>query len=312
MGVIPINYVLEVKDLKKSYGQVKAVNGISFKVKQGEIFGLLGPNGAGKTTTINMLTKFIEKDSGLIKINGIDLDQNLDLLQKVGVCNQYIQLWPLLTCEEQLRYIGKMYGMKNKFIKQRADMLLEQVNLKEKRKTLAKNLSGGMQRRLHFIMSIMHDPDIIILDEPEAGLDPQSRVLIREFIKTLKEKKTTLLTTHNMDEAERLVTRVAIIDRGGILEVGTVDELRKQIAPNDTLEVDYNYKVDFNKKQLLNKYAISVDENTLTVSGKNLIGSIKVIIDELVKEVGTPSKMKLRQSTLEDIFIKLTGRRVRE
>jgi ABC-2 type transport system ATP-binding protein len=303
---------LEIKSLSKSFGDLKVVDRLSIDVMQGEIFSLLGPNGAGKTTTINIISGGLEMDEGTISINGVPYQRGASAMSRIGVCTQDRQLWPLLTCEEQLHFLGNLYKMDRAVIKARSLLLLEKVGLTDKRKVLAKKLSGGMQRRLHLIMSVMHDPDIVILDEPEAGLDPQSRVLVRDFIKSLSGKKTILLTTHNMDEAERLSSRVAIMDKGQILVCDTPAMLKKKIAPEETLEFLFRETVVMKQPWNSTSYNVQIDDNTLKVTGNNLTVAVPEILRKVESQFGRPITFSLRQSTLEDVFIKLTGRSLRE
>ncbi|MCL2013321.1 MAG: ABC transporter ATP-binding protein [Cystobacterineae bacterium] len=308
---------LEVIHLQKSFGNLKVIDNLSFEVKKGEILGLLGPNGAGKTTLIHLIINALKKDSGDIRIDGCSVQENAHLLEKVGVCTQELQLWPLLSCEEQLHFMSKIHGIDRKEAKKRAGELLEKIGLKEKRKTLAKKLSGGMKRRLHLVMSLIHFPELIILDEPEAGLDPQSRVLVREFIKSLAPSQTILLTTHNMDEAERLADRVAIMDKGKLLELDTADALRKKRAPDDALDIVYDKKItlplELNTTQLnTTQYRVHAKNETLTVVGENLVRLLPEILDKAIAQLGHPVSFNFRQSSLEDVFINLTGRSLRE
>lgn len=303
---------LEIKMLSKSFGSFKAVDELSLSVRQGEIFSLLGPNGAGKTTTINLITGVLQPDKGSIELNGISAFKSGAVLNRIGVCTQEKQIWPLLTCEEQLQYMGHLYRINIRQVKKRALDLLEIIGLSDKRKVLAKNLSGGMQRRLHMIMSVVHDPDIIVLDEPEAGLDPQSRVLVRNFIKYMSETKTVLLTTHNMDEAERLSSRVAIMDKGKVLVCDTPAMLRKKIAPEETLEIVCTKPVTITSELIRNNYSAHAQGNTIRVTGDQLTVAVPDILKNVIGQFGNPVTFSLRQSTLEDVFIKLTGRNLRE
>ncbi|MGZ7443452.1 ABC transporter ATP-binding protein [Paenibacillus sp. TH7-28] len=298
--------------MEKSFGDYKAVEQLSISIKRGEIFSLLGPNGAGKTTTINLITGFMEADRGTIEIGGVPFTGKGPLTGMIGVCTQEKQLWPLMTCEEQLQFIGNLNRMDRKTIKKRSTMLLESVGLEDKRNVLAKKLSGGMQRRLHIIMSVIHDPEIIILDEPEAGLDPQSRVLVREFIQSLAESKTVLLTTHNMDEAERMSSRVAVMDKGKVLICDTPDMLRRKIAPEETLEIIFNHPIKPTNKLDSPAYTAQFDDRTIIITGNRLTDSVQTILGKLNSLYGNPLTFSLRQSTLEDVFIKLTGRSLRE
>lgn len=303
---------VEVVNLRKSFGSLRAVNDVSFEVRQGEILGVLGPNGAGKTTLLELITQRLPKDAGDIQIFEKPIQGNPSALHNIGVCSQDLQLWPLLTCEEQLHFIGKINGMENKKAQKRTAALLERVGLQEKKKTLAQKLSGGMKRRLHLIMSMVHDPDLLIMDEPEAGLDPQSRMLVREFIKSLTPAKTIILTTHNMDEAERLSDRVAIMDKGSILELDTPDALKRKLVPEDTLDIVFDKKINAPWGLDNEKYNIQVKDKILTVVGENLISLVPEILDKILTQMGNPILFDFRRSSLEDAFIKLTGRRLRE
>ncbi|MGE5775770.1 MAG: ABC transporter ATP-binding protein, partial [Chloroflexota bacterium] len=197
--------VLQAQSLTKRYGEVTAVNDLSLEVCEGEVFGLLGPNGAGKTTSINMICGLLKPDAGQVTVRGkVITNGDASIRARVGVCPQNIVLWGQLTCIEQMQFIGEMYGMRGKAARDRGEKLLKELDLVEKKDKLARTLSGGMQRRLNLAMALVHDPEIIVLDEPEAGLDPQSRVLVREYVKSLARQKTIILTTHNMDEADRM------------------------------------------------------------------------------------------------------------
>lgn len=217
--------VLEVKELKKSYGDVKAVKGISYSLYKNEILGVLGPNGAGKTTTINCLCGILPMDSGNVWFKS--KTQKLPK-EKLGLCPQELIIWKNLTLLEQLNYVGSLYKIPKDLVKSRSVTLLKDLGLFNKANKLAKTLSGGMKRRLNIALSLLHDPEILVLDEPEAGLDPQSRILVRDFIKRQADIRTVILTTHNMDEAERLSTRLILIDHGVIIEEGTSKELKNK------------------------------------------------------------------------------------
>jgi len=191
--------VLRTENLTKRFGDVEAVRGLTLEVYEGEVFGFLGPNGAGKTTSINMMCGLLKPDAGQVTIHGqLVRGGETAVIRRVGVCPQNITLWSSLTCLEQMTFMGEMYNVPSRIARQRSQTLLEQMGLSEKMNKQAGTLSGGMQRRLNLIMALVHDPDILVLDEPEAGLDPQSRVLMREYIQSLARQKTVILTTHNM------------------------------------------------------------------------------------------------------------------
>jgi ABC-2 type transport system ATP-binding protein len=226
---------LKTLGLRKIFNGFVAVDDLSVEIRKGEIFGLLGPNGAGKTTSIKMITGLLKPDAGKVYIHG-ELANDLDNRQNVGICPQEVVLWKNLTCLEQLVFMAAMYNVPGRVAKPRAMELLGRMGLLEKQNNLAKTLSGGMQRRMNILMALMHDPSILILDEPEAGLDPQSRVMVREVIQSLARSKTVIFTTHNMDEADRICDRIGIIDHGKMLVTDTPEALRQTIGHGATLE----------------------------------------------------------------------------
>ncbi|RPJ50644.1 MAG: ABC transporter ATP-binding protein, partial [Chloroflexi bacterium] len=230
---------LQVRGLTKSFGPVLAVNNLSLEVIRGEIFGFLGPNGAGKTTSINMMVGLLEPTCGDVLIEGFSIRANrAAVLYHIGVCPQETILWEKLTCLEQLEFVGANYNIPRKLAREHGSELLEALGLAAKTNELAGRLSGGMKRRLNLALALVHDPQIVFLDEPEAGLDPQSRVLVREYIRYLARRKTVVLTTHNMDEAERLADRVAIIDHGHLLVQDTPDALKRRLGEGAVLEIE--------------------------------------------------------------------------
>ena len=209
-------YALQVQGLTKRYGDLVAVDDLTLQIKKGEIFGFLGPNGAGKTTAINMMVGLLTPTGGTVLINGQDRAHVPK--RSIGICPQELVLWEELTCAENLIVIGDMYNLPRAVTNERVHALLADLALSEKAKARVSQLSGGMKRRLNVALAVVHDPDIVVLDEPSAGLDPQSRLLLWDFIRSLKSKgKTTILTTHAMEEADALSDRVAIIDHGKLL-----------------------------------------------------------------------------------------------
>ncbi len=305
--------------LKKYYCDLKAVDGLSLEIRRGEVFGFLGPNGAGKTTTISMICGLLNPTDGDIFINGNRVSEagNKNIRSKVGICPQNIILWPKLTCYEQLIFMARMYDVLPKVARLRADELLSRLGLQEKRDKLAITLSGGMQRRLNVLMALIHDPEIVIFDEPETGLDPQSRLLVREFIISTAKDKTVLFTTHNMDEAERVSTRVAIIDRGKLLKLDTPGELKKSIGEGDIMELTVRTEDDLkleNAIKELEQKGITIlkSENKLIIKSRNLIEKVYGIYKVLESNNINVSEMNMRENTLEDVFIHLTGRKLRQ
>jgi len=307
--------VLQTQSLTKHYGSLTAVQDLSLEVHEGEVFGLLGPNGAGKTTSISMMCGLLRPDSGQVVIHGKPIaDGDADVRARVGVCPQNIVLWGQLTCLEQMVFIGEMYGMKRKSVAQRSEQLLKELDLTEKRDQRARTLSGGMQRRLNLAMALVHDPEILVLDEPEAGLDPQSRVLVREYVKSLARRKTIILTTHNMDEAERMADRVAIIDHGKLLTLDTPEALKRTVGEGDVLEIETGEGGVRSALSVVAKIApqVSSTNHTLVIRARGVVELLPAILDALRSVDAHPGEVRLRANSLEDVFISLTGRRLRE
>jgi ABC-2 type transport system ATP-binding protein len=262
-----------------------------------------------------MICGLIEPTEGEIVI--LSNTHKNDTRTHFGICPQENIYWPKLTCLEQLLFMTKMYGISGKSAKNRSKELLKLMGLEEKSNVLAGKLSGGMKRRLNICLALVHDPEILILDEPEAGLDPQSRILVRNYIKSLAEEKTILLTTHNMDEADRLADRVAIIDHGKLLLLDTPANLKRSIGEGDILEIILDMDKTDNLDKLiacLSKICDKVDvfNKTIIVKSMNLIGLVSEITDLIKGQAFSIKEIKLRENTLEDVFIHLTGRKLRQ
>ncbi|MBI2569803.1 MAG: ABC transporter ATP-binding protein [Candidatus Schekmanbacteria bacterium] len=311
---------LKVEGLCKRFGSFVAVDDLALEVYEGEIFGFLGPNGAGKTTSINMMCGLLRPDAGQTLVYGRpSAGDDPEVRARVGMCPQNVVLWPRLTCIEQLEFVGQAYGVPRKTARRRAEALLEVIGLADKRRWLARTLSGGMQRRLSIAMALVHEPDIVVLDEPEAGLDPQSRVLVREHIVALarQQKKTVIVTTHNMDEAERVADRVAIIDHGRLLELDTPAGLKRRVGQGDTLELVVSAAnrslTTSERERLAQAYpAAHVTADHIVLNERAIVDRLPEILDG-VKQLGFGvASVQLRASTLEDVFLSLTGRSLRE
>jgi len=308
--------ILQLKNLSKSYGEVIAVKDLNLDIFAGEIFGLLGPNGAGKTTTINLVSGFLKPDRGEVLLGGKPvLGSGGDYRTRIGICPQENIHWKKLTSSEQLHFLGEMYGLKPALIRKRTSELLESLDLTEVGNRLAGTLSGGMQRRLNIALALIHDPDILIFDEPEAGLDPRSRISIREYIRSLAREKTIILTTHNMDEADRLADRLAIIDHGELLTLNTPEALKGTVGEGDVLEITLiNHFAGIGAEDLNfgNRVQTTLVDDQLHIRAldlPNLLPGILVRMEELGLTTGD---IRLRKNTLEDVFIQLTGRRLLE
>jgi ABC-2 type transport system ATP-binding protein len=302
---------VQVNDLRKNYNSLKAVDGVSFNIEKGEVFGLLGPNGAGKTTTVEIMEGLRKASGGEVSINGFNPQKNdFRLKQILGVQLQKSAMEEKIKAREALQLFGSYY---KKSIP--VDELLELVDLSEKKDTYFENLSGGQQQRLSLAIALVNDPDMVFLDEPTTGLDAQARRSIWDIINRLRsEEKTILLTTHYIEEAEYLCDRVSIIDHGKIIAEGTPKELidnsgishridfkTENPIKNDTLTelAEKHGKVEYER----DTYSMKSDQ-----AGKPLIDLIKL----LEKEGNELTDLHLERPTLEDVFIKLTGRRIRD
>ncbi len=310
--------VVQTIGLNKHFGSVNAVKDLSMDIYAGEIFAFLGPNGAGKTTSINMMCGLLKPDRGEVLIQGkpISVDSS-SIRSRIGVCPQEIILWERLTCIEQLCFIGQMYGMSKQAAQRNGDSLLGKLGLIEKRNHQAHTLSGGMQRRLNLAMALVHDPEIVVLDEPEAGLDPQSRVCVREYIRSLSSTKTVIFTTHNMDEADRIADRIAIIDHGELLVLDTPEEIKHRAGRGDVIEISLNSPHgNFERffSNLPDGVGCEYDDvrNSITLHAMNAIGELPIILGTLSKDGFDAGEVHIRANTLEDAFIQLTGRSLRE
>ncbi len=301
--------ILKAESIVKRYGDILAVDDISFEIYRGEIFGFLGPNGAGKTTTIKIMSGLLKPDSGTVTIDCPDNGKS------TGICPQHIVVWENLTCMEQILFMGKMYNMKFDEVKDKGNELLESLGLTGIKDRLAKKLSGGMQRRLNIALALIHSPEIVFLDEPQAGLDPQSRVLVRDYIRSIKKKTTIVLTTHDMEEAEKLSDRICIIDKGRLLVTGTADEIIRTGGHDDLVEIDFECDPEkellpFLDTKLLS--GITISGNRISFNTKNPTAALENVL-KLVRERNLKvNNLQSRKKSLEDIFISLTGRRIRE
>lgn len=232
-------YSIEVENISKHYSKIRAVDNISFKVKQGEVFAFLGPNGAGKTTTIKMLTTLLHPDSGKIKINNFDpIKEQHNARASFGIIFQDPSLDDELTAYENMEFHAVLYNVQKKLIRSRINALLKFVDLLDRKDDLVKHFSGGMKRRLEIARGLLHNPKILFLDEPTIGLDPQTRNHLWAYLKKLNKKEgmTIFLTTHYMEEASKVADRIAIIDHGKIINQGTLNELKKSTNTNSLEE----------------------------------------------------------------------------
>jgi len=301
--------VLKAESLVRKYGQITAVDDISFEVFRGEIFGFLGPNGAGKTTTIKMMSGLLKPDRGRVIID------TADSRKSTGICPQHLVIWENLTCMEQISFMGKMYNLPAVEIKPKCMELLEALGLTGVKDRLAKNLSGGMQRRLNIALALVHSPEIVFLDEPQAGLDPQSRILVREYIRSIKDRTTVVLTTHDMEEAEKLSDRICIIDKGKLLIIGTADEITSKNGFENIVEIDFIGDINKEFLPLLDEElipGINISGKRITFNSSNPAALAEMILRKVREHNMKIGSLQMRKKSLEDVFINLTGRSLRE
>jgi ABC-2 type transport system ATP-binding protein len=312
---------IETRNLSKRYpGGVLAVDGLSLRVWKGEVFGFLGPNGAGKTTSIKMMVGLLKPTSGEVLIEGERIQAASKRVKKsIGVCPQDIVVWSRLTCMENLLVIADMYEVPRKVAVKRGEKLLDDLKLTDKKNVLTSSLSGGMKRRLNVAMALIHNPEIVVLDEPTAGLDPQSRLVVTEYIKGLKETKklTVILTTHEMDIADQLSDRVAIIDHGKLLVLDTPENLKDRVGRGDIMEMTLNddAKNESVREALESMEGIEEVNETrgrIVVRALDAASKLPEIFTLLESMEAKVSNVSLRRNSLEDVFITLTGRGLRE
>jgi len=299
--------IIEAKDLKKTFGSTVAVDGIAFSVRKGEVFGFLGPNGAGKTTTMKMIACVSPKTSGTLTVLGMDPDEVPEKIKAgLGVVPQETNLDPDFTCYGNLFTYARYFDITEAAAAKKADELLEFVQLTEKRDITVEKLSGGMKRRLILARALVNNPDILILDEPTIGLDPQARHLIWEKLRTLQAQGNTIvLTTHYLDEAARLCDRLVIMDNGRILVEGTPADLVRDHAGREIVEVEKSDEVESCLRDLQIPYEMAGD--MIQVATESSRDIARILLDRC-----RPEKVITRPATLEDVFLKLTGRKLRE
>ena len=323
MSKLNDSIIIEIKELKKYFKEVKAVDGVSLKIKKGELFSILGPNGAGKTTLVRMLTTVLTPTAGDAFVNGSSiLTGKKEIVKKIGLCPQDIIIYDVLRAEENVEFVAAMHDMPRKEAKERSKKLLEDFGIAG-RKDWSKLFSGGMQRRLNLAMSLVFEPEILFLDEPTAGLDPQARRLVWDYIRDLKDKDITIiLMTHDMVEADSLSDRVAIIDHGKIIAEGTPMELKENYGSDNALEISFLKQEDLelvkNNIQNLPYVANSSEihrkeKKTLIIAFQGgLKNLVKLLQQGLIENIDEVENMKFRQNSLEDVFLNLTGRRLRD
>jgi len=305
-------FAIQTYQLTKIFNSVVAVDGIELNIKKGELFALLGPNGAGKTTTINMLCCLLKPTSGTATVMGYDINhQPFKIKELIGVSPQETVLSEHLNSQENLNLIGKIHGISSRELKIRSQQLLETMGLTGRVKDQVRKFSGGMKRRLNVMMALIHNPEVLFLDEPTLGLDPQARRAIWEYIVRLKGEKTILLTTHYMDEADFLADRIGIMDEGKIVALGTSTELKTSMLEKHTMII---YAWNLTQKvinEMRSKYAeVKVTNGTMAITDKQL--DFKEIVDRLHSSGAVIRSAYIKEPTLDDVFLHITGKELRE
>jgi ABC-2 type transport system ATP-binding protein len=309
---------IEVKAIVKKFGDFTAVNGISFAVEEGEIFGLLGPNGAGKSTLIRMMTTLLPPTAGTAIVNGFDVVKQADgVRQSIGVIPQALTSDLELSVEENLIIFAKLYGVPRAKRVKLIDELLEAVELTQWRAAPVKNLSGGMRRRVEIARGLVHEPRIFFLDEPTTGLDPVSRVAVWEMLQKIKSERalTVLLTTHYMDEADKLCDRIAIVDHGELKALDSPLKLKMSIPGKNVLEVSFtSVPPDWihRLEQLPEVESVTAADRIFRISSRNGPKTTLALMEAAAKEnIGVPS-LSVQSTTLDDVFVHYAGRALRD
>ncbi|ANO51152.1 ABC transporter ATP-binding protein [Woeseia oceani] len=314
--------VLIVENLGKSYGDVLAVDGVSFRAERGSVFGLLGPNGAGKSTTINCISGLLPPSSGRASINGADIVNAAKAAkQSLGVVPQDLALYDDLSAIDNLRFWGQAYGLRGSELDERVKTVLTYIGLGDRARDLPKTFSGGMKRRLNFGCAVVHRPAVLLLDEPTVGVDPQSRSRLFELVESERANGACIVyTTHYMEEAERLCDSVAIIDNGQLIAQGTVAALREQLDARDVLQLSGNFDTekctrainDLQAGALDKLQIVSHDEGSLVLSLPDASQHLSSIFQVLDNSGATIAETSLRRPNLETLFMLLTGKELRE
>jgi ABC-2 type transport system ATP-binding protein len=306
--------IIEIEDLVKHYGEVKAVDGVSFSVEKGETFGLLGPNGAGKTTLMEILCSLRRLDSGKAIINGFDLTKDSRKVRAmIGFCPQETLLYDLLSVRENLAFSASLYSLSSRLFKERLDFSSKVLGVGEFLNRRVQQLSGGMKRRANLACSIIHDPPIVILDEPTVGFDPTIKREFWDMIRGLKSYgKTILLSTHDMYEADEICDRVAIMEKGKIAALDQPHILKKTIGGEPSIHVRVKEQQAKRALTLLKDYQGKLVDGEIKITTSNPWQTMSDVSNKLVSNGIFTDKIEIVEPTLEDVFIKLSGRRLTE
>lgn len=308
---------IAVKTLDKRFGEIHAVNDVSFDVQQGEVFSLLGPNGAGKSTTISMISGLLPPDNGDALILGNSITQNpAEAKACTGVVPQEIALYEDLSARENLEFWGKMYGLRGQELKNRVDEVLEMIGLTERQKDRVEKYSGGMKRRVNIGVALLHKPAVIIMDEPTVGIDPQSRRHILDGVKELQvEGATILYTTHYMEEAQELSDQIAIMDEGKIIANGTHDKLVRLVGSQDRIDLQLSAPSEellVQWREIPGVSQVAAENGTVTILAEDSNVVLPLLFETANAHKERITAVDIQEPNLESVFLHLTGRALRD
>ncbi|HVF60158.1 MAG TPA: ABC transporter ATP-binding protein [Thermoanaerobaculia bacterium] len=309
--------MFRVEGLVKRYGDLRAVDGVSFEVRKGELYGLLGPNGAGKTTTMSILSGLLEPDEGRVFFDGVELASDpIRVKAQLGVVPQETALYDTLSARENLLFWAGLYGLAGADRDRAVDRALDQVGLTGRAKDQVRTYSGGMKRRLNLALGLVHGPRAVLMDEPTVGIDPQARANILEAVRAVAAAGTTVVyTTHYLEEAETLCDRVAIIDHGRILAEGTVDELKRRVGEKEILTVSGGFEVEEARAKLAALPGVQVVATTPGKIVLSVAGAGKAALDALAGVLASGLDLdgvEIQPPSLNSVFLDLTGRELRD
>ncbi|MEL7637226.1 MAG: ATP-binding cassette domain-containing protein [Anaerolineaceae bacterium] len=314
-----MSVMLQANNLVRKFGDLTAVDDVSFNIQEGEIFSLLGPNGAGKTTTISMLSTLLAPTSGDAYIYGFSIkNDNMQVRKNIGIIPQEIALYDDLTAMENLHYWGKLYDLKGRELEQRVKEVLEQIGLSDRAKDRVKTYSGGMKRRVNIAAGLLHKPKLLFMDEPTVGIDPQSRRMILDTVKELNTQGMSILyTTHYMEEAQELSNRVGIIDHGKLIAVGTQQELTEQVGENDSIHIltdamDNLPSIAAKLEGFDGITRVIVEDGGLKLITSDAESNLAPIINRTSHAGAHIKSIEVIEPNLETVFLHLTGRALRD